>query len=284
MASSRLSDEEAADNLQIVTDYVDQWKRRLDDLGIWVIEPDARLYDSIAFSLLNKAFRTSKACLRLVEDGFKDEAYGLSRSLFECALNLRYMTLNPDEVGARANYYLDFFHAEREHFFQLLKSRVADKAELAEIERRAKAEGIETLWGKGRPKYLPDWKVIEGREWTSWKVVTETHPLDDELNRRCALQSFYAVFWRASSAMVHCSVRSLDNNFASGAFAFKVGENTRTHFDHSFEPLLIVMFCLYLAVRYALFGANLDRTGAFDDLIESTAKRLHYKKQSIGNF
>jgi hypothetical protein len=280
MASNPLSDEEVADNLQIVRDYIGEWKKSLDALGIWVIEPNARLYDSIAFSLLNKAFKLSKACVRLAEEGYTDEAYGISRSIFECALNLRYMTLNPEEICARTNNYLDFFHAEREHFLELLRKYLTDKAALNDIERRARAERIDSLWGNGRPKHVIDWKVIEGREWTGWKVVTEKHPLDDELNRRCALQRFYAVFWRASSAMVHCSVRSLDNNFAVGAFAFKVGENTRTHYDHSFEPLLITVFCLYLTVRYALFGANIDSTEEFDELIESTSKRLHYRKQS----
>ncbi len=249
-------------------------------MGIWVIEPSGRLYDSIAFSLLNKAFRLSSACIRLVEGRFFDEAYGLSRSIFECALNLRYLTLDRDEICRRSSNYVDFFHAERVHFLALLRKHVADKTQLDLIELRVKEERIEALWGTGKPKRLTDWKTIEDREWNGWKIVSEKHPLDDELGRLCDIQKLYAVEWRASSAMVHCSIRSLDNTFAVGRFAFKAGENLTTHYDHSFEPLLVTVVCLFLSARYALYGANLEDNGVFDELIEKTSKKLRYKRQS----
>jgi hypothetical protein len=44
-------------NLAAVKEYLAGWKACLDNSGIWVIEPYSRLYDSIAFSTLNKVCR-----------------------------------------------------------------------------------------------------------------------------------------------------------------------------------------------------------------------------------
>lgn len=275
---NQLSVEEIEQNVATAREYLKAWKSILDKLGIWVIEPDVRLFDSIAFSLLNKAYRLSESCLVLVEQGRCDEAYGLSRSIFECAVNLRYLTLDRESIAARSNNYLDFFHAERKHFLGLLRESTKDEKDLAEIEAKARAEGVDTLWRHQKPSHIPDWKTIEDREWNAWKVINSSHPLDDELNPRCEIRRFYVVFWRDSSAMVHCSIRSLDNNFAVGRFPFKVAEQTEVHFDHSFEPILIVVFCLYLAVRYTLFGINHDGVEGFDSLLEETSRKLNYRK------
>ncbi|HEY1901429.1 MAG TPA: DUF5677 domain-containing protein [Terracidiphilus sp.] len=203
-----------SENLAAVKDYLAGWKACLDSKGIWVIEPYARLYDSIAFSTLNKAYRLSQACLHLIDKGFSDEAYGLSRSVLECAINLRYLILNQDEIDLRSNNFLDFFHAERKHFLELCRTQIKDKDALARIETRAKSEGVDKRWSDPRKRRISDWKKLESHDWDGFKIVTQPHPLDADLNHRCQILRHYSTAYRASSAMVHCSIRALDNNFA----------------------------------------------------------------------
>jgi uncharacterized protein (DUF433 family) len=75
-----------AANLAVVQDYLVRWKSSVDIKGIYVIGPSGRTFDSIAFSILNKAYRLSQACIILLEAGYSDEAFGLARSLIECSL------------------------------------------------------------------------------------------------------------------------------------------------------------------------------------------------------
>jgi hypothetical protein len=192
------------------------------------------------------------------------------------------MTLSPEEVCSRSNNYLDFFHAERLHFLELCRKYISDKTDLERIESKAKAEGIDSLWRRSTSKRISDWKAIEDQEWNGWKIANQKHPLDDELNPRCDIRKHFVVDWRASSAMVHCSIRSLDNNFAVSSFPFKVGERLAVHFDHSFEPLLIIVAGLFLSARYALYGANIEGGCVLDKLVDDTVKELRYSKQTRG--
>jgi hypothetical protein len=271
-----------ARNLEAVRSYISEWKSHLDLMGIWVIEPDARLFDSIAFSLLNKAYGLGNACALLIDGKFNDEAYGLSRSMIECALNLRYLTLDQNKTCLRSNNYFNFYFEEQTHFLTLLRRYVDDKDVLKKIEARAKCQGIGQQCKSAKPKNVSDWKALENRELKWWKIVSEKHPLDEELNPRCSIQELFSVEYRASSAMVHCSIRSLDNYFAVGSYAYKVGE-THTNYDHSVEPLMLVVDCLYLAAQYALFGVygvDYERDRFFDDLLDHTSKNLVYQRQS----
>jgi hypothetical protein len=267
-------------NLDAVKEYLAGWKASLDSRGIWVIEPTGRLYDSIAFSMLNKAYRLSLACICLIEAGFSDEAYGLSRSVLECAINLRYLTLNRDEIDLRSNNFLNFFHAERKHFLELCRKQIKDKAALDRIEFRAKAERVDDSWSDPKKSRINDWKKIENRDWDGFKIVTKTHPLDVELNGRCSILTHYSAAYRAVSAMVHCSIRALDNTFAVSSFSYKVADGLTTNYDHRFEPLMTVVAGMYLSVNYALFGSGLDRTEVFDKQLDLCCRKLVYLKQA----
>jgi hypothetical protein len=271
-----------AENLAAAKDYLVRWKAHLDSKGIWVIEPHARLYDSIAFSTLNKAYRLSQACVHLIEAGFSDEAYGLSRSVLECAINLRYLTLNPNEIDLRSNNFLNFFHAERKHFLELCRSQIKDRDTLDRIESLAKSEGVDKMWSDPRKRRISDWKKLESHDWDGFKIVTEAHPLDPDLDGRCPILMHYSTAYRAASAMVHCSIRALDNNFAISSFQYKVADGLKTNYDHRFEPLMTVVVGTYLSVKYALFGVGLDRaeTEEFDKQFDTCCAKLVYLKQS----
>jgi hypothetical protein len=275
----QVSEQMHASNLAATKQYLAGWKASLDRLGIWVREPTAGLYDSIAFSLLNKAYRLSGACICLIETGFIDEAYGLSRSILECALNLRYLSLDVDKINARANNFAEFFHFERKHFLELCRKQIKNKDDLAKIEAKAKLEGIDARISDPKMARINDWKKIEG-QWDGFKIVNEVHPLDAELNPHCRVLLQYVTLYRAASAMVHCSISALDNTFAVSSFQFKVGEGMKTEYDHRCEPLTIVLAGLYLSARYALYGAKLDSPKQLSALFKETVKKVKYDRQS----
>jgi len=281
------SDTRFAGNLVVVREYLEQWKSAIDGMGIYVISPSGRTFDSIAFSLLNKAYRLSNACIALLEQGSPDEAFGLARSIIECSLNLRYMTLDPDKIGSRANDFVDFVFCEKKHFLEQCRKYLGPGPDLDAVEAFAKQEGIEERWasivpGRMQVKNLPlnDWKLIESNDWNGWKIATEPHPLDGRINKHDWIRRQFAADYRGSSAMVHCSIRALDNIFAEPGIPYKVGDNIETTFDHRFEPLMIIVTNLYLAARYTLFGANVEGPDCLDTLFEDASSKLEYVRQS----
>ncbi|MGO9323811.1 MAG: DUF5677 domain-containing protein [Terracidiphilus sp.] len=281
------SDARFTANLAVVQEYMTQWKSFVDGLGIYVISPKGRTFDSIAFSLLNKAYRLSKACIALLEAGYSDEAFGIARSIIECSLSLRYMTLDPAKIGSRSNDYVDFVFCEKKHFLEQCRKYLGPGLDLDAVEAFADKEEIEERWAsivpdRARFKNLPlnDWKLIESSDWNGWKIATEPHPLDSQVNKSDWIRRQFAADYRGGSAMVHCTIRSLDNVFAEPGIAFKVGDNIKTTFDHRFEPLMIIVTNLYLAVRYTFFGANIDGTDCFDNLFDDASSKLVYVRQS----
>jgi hypothetical protein len=275
-----------AANLAVVQDYLVRWKSSVDIKGIYVIGPSGRTFDSIAFSILNKAYRLSQACIILLEAGYSDEAFGLARSLIECSLNLRYMTMDPEKADSRSNDYVDFAFCEKKHFLELCRQYFGPGKDLDAVEALNSQEGIEGRWAsivphRVRVRNLPlnDWKLIEG-DWNGWKISSEPHPLDDQINKDRWIKKQFAADYRGCSAMVHCTIRSLDNIFAWPGVAYKVGENLKTWFDHRFEPLFIIVNSLYLVARYTFYGANVDEADCFDSLFNDAVSKLVYVRQS----
>jgi hypothetical protein len=274
-------------NLAVVREYLAQWKTCIDGKGIYVIGPSGRTFDCIAFSLLNKAYRLSKACIALLEAGYPDEAFGMARSIIESSLSLRYMTLDLGKVDSRSNDYVDFVFCEKKHFLEQCRKYLGPGEDLDAIEAFADREKIEERWAsivpdRERSKNLPlnDWKLIESSVWNGWKIATESHPLDDQINKGDWIRRQFPADYRGGSAMVHCTIRSLDNVFAESGIAYKVGENIETTFDHRFEPLMIIVTNLYLVIRYTFYGANVEVADCFDKLFNDASDKLVYKRQS----
>ena len=64
--------------------------------------PRAHLFaDKVALGLLSKGITVAESVLLLVESGFPEEAFGLSRTLLEVALNLRFIANRDSERRAK---------------------------------------------------------------------------------------------------------------------------------------------------------------------------------------
>jgi uncharacterized protein DUF5677 len=275
------------ENLAVAEEFVVEWKSCIDSLRVYVIEPSGRTFDSIAFSMINKAYKLGLACIALLKDGHPDEAFGMARSIIECSLNLRYMTLDPAKIDSRANDFVDFVFCEKKYFLEQCRKYFGPGKDLDDVESFAKREGVEKHWAyivpnriQARNLPLNDWKLIESADWNGWKIATEPHPLDDQINKGGWIKKQFAADFRGGSAMVHCSIRSLDNAFVTFGVPYKVGNDLKTTFDHRFEPLIIIVTNLYLAARYAFFGANVDGSESLDKLFEGAVSKLSYVRQS----
>ncbi len=88
--------------------YLDEAEALLAKAGIYGRKPLFNKFDVIAMALVSKAFSVARACLLLLDNGFEDEAYGMSRSVVECAWTLRYLTQTPAEIESRTWKYFNY--------------------------------------------------------------------------------------------------------------------------------------------------------------------------------
>ena len=70
-------------------------------------------------ALLDKVITTGRAVLRLVHEGFADQAFGLSRTAIEAFFALKYIENKDSE--ARAKRYLEYFGKDREHLMKVIE-------------------------------------------------------------------------------------------------------------------------------------------------------------------
>lgn len=265
------SDKANSLNLENLREYMRAWKSTVDDLKIW---PKDHRYDQIAFALLNKVFRLGQACVSLIEQGFSEEAFGLSRSMIECTLNLRYLTLERDEVNSRSERYVEFVFADQRHYLDLIRQYYPEDERNAAVEVIAKANNLDQRWQTKKGNPPPDWKA-ENENW--WAIITTNHPLDEILNEHCPIRRLYSYFHRGASAMVHCSANSLLNLLWDRRYSFRVGERMIPERNHTSEPLLVILDCLYLSVRYAFYGADIAQTEPFDKLYADLKTTRFYR-------
>jgi hypothetical protein len=74
-----------------------------------------------------------------------DEAYGISRSLVECAATLRYLTLDLDKERRGRRSYLDYFKPEKMYWLHQARSYGTDPQRLKDIEQYASKKKLKIL-------------------------------------------------------------------------------------------------------------------------------------------
>jgi len=76
--------------------------------------------DAVLLALLSKAIRTGEAVCLLVEQGFGDEAFGLSRTMVLLALSVRYIANDP-AFDKRCERYIRYFAKDHENWTRLIQ-------------------------------------------------------------------------------------------------------------------------------------------------------------------
>jgi hypothetical protein len=262
------------DEVNRVRSYVQALQEEVSKPGIYPRIFDRFPFDHIGLALVSKAFSISNALLVLLESGFAEEAFGLSRSLVECALTLRFLTQDQSRLHQRTWDYARFEVTNKQYFMhyalmhstgQPMEQKIRDFAE--QFDLKDDPSGTRAHWS--------------GKNGFAWKVNLDDHPLDNAANTELVRKSTYAAEYHATSSFVHCFSPVVNNFLPSEGVAFDVKESSGKYEKPSQQTLFILISYLHSCVAYALFGMNLERTQRMNDLFSETlAGLLPYRMQS----
>jgi hypothetical protein len=76
--------------------------------------------DVVLLALVSKAIRVGEAVCLLVEQGFHDEAFGVSRTLVDLGLSVRYIVNDPG-FDQRSGRYVKYFAKDHENWSRLIQ-------------------------------------------------------------------------------------------------------------------------------------------------------------------
>ncbi|HLX82352.1 MAG TPA: DUF5677 domain-containing protein [Terriglobales bacterium] len=97
--------------------FLDYAKRLVNDA--WIYPPISAHRYLVALALYSKCLTVAEATLVLIEAGFGDEAFGMTRTLIDIYFTLRYIA-NKD-TDHRARLYWDFVAKDRENWADIAK-------------------------------------------------------------------------------------------------------------------------------------------------------------------
>jgi hypothetical protein len=257
---------EIVGEIEKVSRFISVSESEINGLGIYPRRFLTYPFDTVGLTTVSKVIALSKACLKLVSSGFPDEAYGLSRSIVECANNLRFMTEKWDPRETHARNYVEQHLVFKAFWAHYALEQFAGRPEEQEIRDYMKTEGIV-------PDTKPAFRHWSGGKGFIWETMTFGHPIDGivtEKHKKIA----YAADYFQTSTFVHCSIPPIDN-YAVGEWSpFRVSTSTGLH-ETSQSTLFIVFLYLHSTIAYALFGMNMDRPPKLQEAFQKTLDTLN---------
>ena len=248
--NTRETDKKPTAELRKIRRYVMSAEKHINDLGIVPRSAQKFPFDIVGLATLSKAFAIAKACLKLLDSGHPDEAYGLSRSLVECAANLRYLTAAPPERDSRSHDFVKFAKADKAFWYHHTLASAKTPKEKADLKAYAAQMGI-----SDNPKLARQhWSGQPGS--FVWNTTLESHPIDGARTVEHRKKA-YAVDYYLTSAYVHCSLLAIDNYFTEAEKRFRISVSSAQRKTFS-SVLFIVLIHLYDSIGYVLFGLNTD--------------------------
>lgn len=210
-------------------------------------------FDQIVCATLSKALSLADAALVLIERGHPEEAYGLSRSIVECSMNLRYLTQDEDQRENRARDFANFFYKEREFWYAHAKQFLTDPVLIAEMDRYAAENGI-------KPNPKPAFAHWSGLKRFIWDVVQMDHPLDGTTFVFKHRKIDNAINYHSPAAFVHASIHGI------GGFIKRLFGITHKPYQPCLtsdgdeqegqKTLYTILTHVHLAAGYAMFGMD----------------------------
>ena len=222
-------------------------------------------FDIVGLATLSKVFALSKACLHLLSSNLPDEAFGLSRSIVECATNLRYLTADPALQDKRTHDFVKFALADKSFWAYHALEQFAGRKEEQEIREYAKQEGI-----------VPDTKPARthwsGETGFIWSSMNIDHPLDGPVTTQHKKISYAADYFHGSE-FVHGSSPAIDSYFVDDKTPFVVTSSSGLH-ETTQSSLFIILIYLHSSIGYVLHGMNSDRPATLNSLFQRTLNRM----------
>jgi hypothetical protein len=139
-------------------------------LGIIPRLPYRHPFDILGLAMVSKVFALSRACLKLLVLDFPDEAFGLSRSIVECATILRYLTGEPALQDRRSRDFANFAMADKAFWAHYALEHSTGMEKESEIRQYMEREGIVADTKPARRHW-------SGEDGFVWKVAISDHPL-----------------------------------------------------------------------------------------------------------
>ena len=249
--------------------YILQLEERINNLRIVTRVFTRYPFDYVALEIVSKAFALAKACLVLLEAGLPDEAYGLSRTIVECAATLRYLTQDVSDRDNRTMLFVKYIFADKNFWLHYALQSSAGATEEEEIRAYAKEHGFiantkeaGVHWSKQARGFMRE-------------VITSPHPLDPPTWTEQASKREYAVEYHRTSQFVHCSQPALNNYVPKECCVYVVSPSQ--DFNKSHEIAFFTTFSyLHEVVSYATYGLNLGGPSLCNDLYEATFAEVKY--------
>jgi hypothetical protein len=256
---------EIAGEIRKVGKFVRTAEAEINRMGILPRDPRKDPFDIVGLAMMSKAFALSKACLKLVS-ALPDEAFGLSRSIVECANNLRFITEKPETRDKRSRDFVKHHLADKAFWAHYSLELYAGKPEEKELREYMRQEGI-----------TPDTKSAR-RHWSGtkgsfiWETTILDHPLDGPVTEKHKKIAYAGDYFQTSS-FVHCSLPAIDNHGVEEGIPFRVSVSSGLH-ETTQSTLFIAFLYLHSTIAYALFGMNMDRTPKLIALFQRTLNSL----------
>lgn len=266
---------EITEEIEKVDRFIRVAESAINGLGIYPRTPWMFPFDIVGLATVSKAFALSKACLKLVSSGSPDEAYGLSRSIVECANNLRFMTAEWDPRDTRVRNYVRHHLADKAFWAHYALEQFAGKPEEKEIRAYMQEQGI-------TPDTKPAFRHWSGVKGFIWGTMTIDHPLDGSITEKHKKISYAADYFQTST-FVHCSLPAIDNYAVEEATPFQASTSTGLH-ETSQTSLSIAFLYLYSTIEYALFGMNMDHPQKVDEAYQKTLSELKPIPRRYGRY
>jgi hypothetical protein len=256
---------EKIQEIRKVSRFVRAAEAAINGLQILPRNPYRYPFDIVGLAVVSKAFALSKACLKLLTCDLSDEAFGLSRSIVECANNLRYLTEKPETQIKRVRAFVNQYKADKAFWAHYCLELFDGRPEEEEIREYMQQEGI-------TPDTKPASRHWSGEKGFIWDTMTIDHPLDGPVTTKHKKISYAADYFQTST-FVHCSLPAIDNHAVEEGTPFRVSSSSGLH-ETSQSTLFTVFLYLHSTIAYALFGMNLDRPEKLQRVFEKTLNSL----------
>jgi len=252
-------------DLQNLKLFISAAENEIKELGIIKRIENRYPFDSVADEMLSKVFALARSVVILIESDQPEEAYGLSRSIVECALNLRWITSEPGLVQARAFKFVRYGFAVKNFWYWWVKKRYPAGQMVNDAD-----------------DYAAAWNLIADgsdafRHWSSEKQFTRIaselkHPLDahgltpeDHAAKR-------AIDYFNPSCFVHCSQPGMDSYFTEQPL-FEIHRHKADPRNFSRLAIFICNTYLHEAIAYATYGMNIYLHAPLDCLVKHNFRR-----------
>ena len=248
-----------------VQSYLKQAEAEVNKLGIIPRRAYRHPFDILGLATLSKVFALSRACLKLVTLNFPDEAFGLSRSIVECATILRYLTAEPALQDRSSRDFAKFAMADKAFWAHYALEHSADKKKELEIRQYMEQEGIVADTKPARRHW-------SGEDGFVWKALLSDHPLDGA-KTQTHRKAEHAVNYYYASQFVHCSSLAVDCYCPEEGTPCCISQSSGLRKTGN-SALFVITVSIHSSIGCALFGMNIDYPSKLNALCQKTLERL----------